>query len=116
MTPIVGDLITIACGAYGLHRDLRVQGVHEASDPADSWCLATGRGGLEVNVAARPNPRHARLIIHETNWALRVLAIAYAVARAVREEENRLVAIRAEAVLARLEWDDTIVEEQEGAV
>lgn len=115
MIPICGDLVTIACRAYGTYCNLRIQGVSETADPADAWCLATGSDGLVIYMACRPDPRHATLTVHETNWALRVLAICYAIARAVVEEANRIAEIRATAALARLEWSDTIVEEQEGA-
>ena len=111
MTPIVGDLVSVACRYHGTHRSLRVQGCHETPVPADAWFLATGRGGIEVNVACRPDPKHATLIVHETNWALRVLAICYSIARAVVAEQERIAWIKAEALLARLERESYEMEE-----
>jgi hypothetical protein len=111
MTPIVGDLVSVRCRHHGSHPNLRVQGIRECENPDDSWFMATGSGGIEVNVAVRPHPRHATLVVHETNWALRVLAICYAVARAVLLERERIAWIRAEAAIARLARDRYDTEE-----
>jgi hypothetical protein len=112
MTPIVGDLISVVCRHHGTHRNLRVQGCHEPGPPADAWCVAAAPG-IEVSIATRPDPRHATLEVHETNWALRVLAICYAIARAVVAEQERIAWIKADALVARLERER--YEQEEGA-
>ncbi len=114
MTPIVGDLISVSCRVNGTHHDLRVQGVAATSNPAESWLAATASCGLEYPaIATRPDPRHGAVVVHETNWALRVLATVHYALLAKRAEEYRIECIKAEALAARIRRDR--YEEEEAA-
>jgi len=114
VTPIAGDLISVSCRVNGTHPNLRVQGVAATANPGDSWMIATAPCGMELSVATRPDPRYATLEVHETNWALRVLAACHAIALAVMAERNRIEWIKADAAVARIRRD-RYEEEEEAA-
>lgn len=87
LLPVAFDRIRYACKYNGV-ADLTVLGLHVSRqvDYQDEYLVVRAADGSVLMAAADPDPRFGSIEVLETNWAMRLLAVVYVIAKAAQAE------------------------------